>query len=497
MVTRGEAGFHNRQDSHTRQSDLNNRKLGRVQSHQPCKQPSNNTLSNTTRNQCPECGSMKLWKDGLRYPRSNEGIATQRWLCRGCGYRFSQPEIKVNVESQILESPHPQSDLTHDVVSKLSLAFKESVNDIPLSRSKYVASHKRTTAEQGLNILRDYNSTCRVRVSEGGAKNLAEVEARIEKQAAGATEHIQGYLATFGAKQLMMGLKEKTVKGRLGVLSLLHKRGADLFDTETVFKAIDHAKKFDWSRRLLLEQEWSEGAKNNAAQAYLSFCQMNKIAIPSHVNFHKWSRQPQKIPWIPLEKEIDQLIAGCSRKVAAFIQLLKETGARSGEAWRLKWTDIDVEHAIITFNSPEKGSNARQFRVSQKLIAMLNLLPKVSQKVWGDIELNQFRKNFMYQRRRIANKVQSPRIDRITFHTLRHYYGTMEYHKTKDILHVQERLGHRSITSTLIYTHLVNFEGDEYHTATAKTLKEDEELLKAGFEYVTERDGIKIYRKRK
>jgi len=32
---------------------------------------------------------------------------------------------------------------------------------------------------------------------------------------------------------------------------------------------------------------------------------------------------------------------------------------------------------------------------------------------------------------------------------------------------------------------------------TAATLEEDEELIKAGFEYVTERDGIKIYRKRK
>ena len=85
----------------------------------------------------------------------------------------------------------------------------------------------------------------------------------------------------------------------------------------------------------------------------------------------------------------------------------------------------------------------------------------------------------------------------MTFHTLRHFYGSMECHRTKDILHVKERLGHRDINSTLIYTHLVNFEGDEYNTSTAKTIKEDEELLKAGFEYVTERDGIKIYRKRK
>jgi hypothetical protein len=31
----------------------------------------------------------------------------------------------------------------------------------------------------------------------------------------------------------------------------------------------------------------------------------------------------------------------------------------------------------------------------------------------------------------------------------------------------------------------------------SRTLEEDEELLKAGFEYVTERDGTKIYRRRK
>jgi hypothetical protein len=49
----------------------------------------------------------------------------------------------------------------------------------------------------------------------------------------------------------------------------------------------------------------------------------------------------------------------------------------------------------------------------------------------------------------------------------------------------------------MIYTHLVNFEADEYHTATSKSLKRDEELLMAGFEYVTERDEIKIFRKRK
>jgi hypothetical protein len=49
----------------------------------------------------------------------------------------------------------------------------------------------------------------------------------------------------------------------------------------------------------------------------------------------------------------------------------------------------------------------------------------------------------------------------------------------------------------LKYTQLVSFRDDEYDVATATTLKEDRELLKTGFEYVTERNGIKLYRKPK
>ncbi|MGD8544566.1 MAG: site-specific integrase [Candidatus Bathyarchaeota archaeon] len=128
---------------------------------------------------------------------------------------------------------------------------------------------------------------------------------------------------------------------------------------------------------------------------------------------------------------------------------------------------------------------------------MMNLLPRKSQKVWGNKQLNYFRQNFMNQRKRIAFKLQNPRINRISFHTFRHFYGTMEYHRTKDLLHVQQKLGHRSILSTMIYTQLVNFESDNYHVKAAKTIKEDKELIEAGFEYVTERDDVKIYRKRK
>jgi len=73
----------------------------------------------------------------------------------------------------------------------------------------------------------------------------------------------------------------------------------------------------------------------------------------------------------------------------------------------------------------------------------------------------------------------------------------MEYHRTKDILYVMELLGHRDIKTTLIYTQLIRFESDEYHSAVAKSVEEAMGLIEAGFEYVCDMEGVKLFRKRK
>jgi hypothetical protein len=80
-----------------------------------------------------------------------------------------------------------------------------------------------------------------------------------------------------------------------------------------------------------------------------------------------------------------------------------------------------------------------------------------------------------------------------------HWKATMEYHRTKNIKHVQQMLGHKKIENTDLYTQLLNFESDEWHVATAKNLDEESKLIEAGFEYVrySEKDEVAIYRKRK
>ena len=73
----------------------------------------------------------------------------------------------------------------------------------------------------------------------------------------------------------------------------------------------------------------------------------------------------------------------------------------------------------------------------------------------------------------------------------------MEYYRTKDILHVKELLGHVNIQNTLVYTHLVHFENDEFVCKAAETVEEAKALIEEGFSYVCEVEDVKLFRKPK
>jgi len=309
------------------------------------------------------------------------------------------------------------------------------------------------------------------------------VESRIEKRAAGATKPdeatVKGKIVEYSWWMKKQGYAECTITTRTRLLRLLTKRGANLFDPESI-------------KGVIAQQPWKDGSKAQAVAAYATFIEMmGWIWKPPKY------KQNERLPFIPLEAEIDQLIAGCSKKIGTFLQTLKETAARFGEAWLLKWINVDSNHNTITINAPEKNSKPRMIKVSSKLIAMINKLPKKSEMIFATTNIRNFRTRYCQQRRRITEKLQNPRILEITFHTLRHWKATMEYQRTRDILYVKKLLGHKKIDNTLIYTQLVNFESDEYHVRTAKTLEEACELAEAGFEYFTTMEEAQIFRKRK
>jgi integrase len=195
------------------------------------------------------------------------------------------------------------------------------------------------------------------------------------------------------------------------------------------------------------------------------------------------------VPFVPTEADIDQLISGSGRVLSTFLQFLKETGARSSEAAQLVRASI----------TPEKGSRARVLPISHKLMDMLNNHPKQSDKIFAT--LYSLKSNLFKTPKSIAFKLQNPRLKEIGLHTFRHWKATTEYHKTRDILHVQQLLGHRDLRNRLIYINLEKalFQNadEEFHVLVAQNLDEACKLLEVGFEYVTDLDGAKLFRKRK
>jgi integrase len=108
-------------------------------------------------------------------------------------------------------------------------------------------------------------------------------------------------------------------------------------------------------KAVIAKQKWSENRRRNVINAHDSFIKNAGLTWEKP----RCKARTQKIPFIPSEAELDALIAGSNRKLASFLQLLKETAMRCGEAKRLKWTDIDFEKGIIRLNELEKGSLPR------------------------------------------------------------------------------------------------------------------------------------------
>lgn len=90
------------------------------------------------------------------------------------------------------------------------------------------------------------------------------------------------------------------------------------------------------------------------------------------------------------------------------------------------------------------------WKVSPKLIGMLNATSKESTKLFGESSLASMKTTFQKARKRLAAKLQNPRLLNISFHTFRHWKATYEYHRTHDPYYVKQFLGHKSLKNTEI-----------------------------------------------
>lgn len=277
------------------------------------------------------------------------------------------------------------------------------------------------------------------------------------------------------------GYAERTLSGYGNRLKHLSKH-TDLDNPDSVKRYIANKK------------GWSNCYKESVVNAYIHYVRFFGLSWKKPVY-----KRSQRLPNVPTSEQVNMIIAHSGRKYSMIFSILRDTGLRPVELYRLTLRNIDLENGVI-YPESAKGGRARALSLKKSTLAMLKDYVTKSNYGLSDTlfpTTDAISHVFMRVRNRLAQRLHQPELKKFRLYDLRHHFATMLYHRTRDILLVKEKLGHRRIETTLVYTHLVDFRDEEFVVRCAKSVKEACELIENGFEYVTDLDGVKLFRKRK
>lgn len=174
-------------------------------------------------------------------------------------------------------------------------------------------------------------------------------------------------------------------------------------------------------------------------------------------------RLPKRLPRCLAAVELRRLFTGrreAPAPIALAVLLLFTTGMRVAELTALRVGDIDLERRTLRvrgkgnrerqvfLTSSEVVGEVRAFMKDQGLHRAAPATPLLRSEVGGRISTDRVRRGL----RRLAERAGLTR--RITPHMLRHSAATSLLEAGIDIRFVQRLLGHRSISTTEIYTHV-------------------------------------------
>lgn len=195
----------------------------------------------------------------------------------------------------------------------------------------------------------------------------------------------------------------------------------------------------------------------------------------------------KKLPVYLTEDEVNRLlninlITPYDYRNKAMLELLYATGLRITELCNLKITDIDINNCIVRVFG--KGKKERLIPVTDLALKYLVLYVKkyrnviLKDKISDYLFISNNLSNISRQGffKIIKKECKSCGIDKnVSPHILRHSFATHLLSHGADLRIIQELLGHEDISTTQIYTHLVNdkLKNDYQYHPRNKIVKED------------------------
>ena len=148
-----------------------------------------------------------------------------------------------------------------------------------------------------------------------------------------------------------------------------------------------------------------------------------------------------------------------ARRLAALLEVTYGAGLRVGEATSLRWSDLDLPGASVRVFG--KGDRERRVPLTRKAVDALEAwrdeaarsceaTPQAvfSSRTGRPLSVRQVQRIMTRALIRIAER------SGVSAHTLRHSFATHLLDRGADITAVKELLGHASLSTTQLYTHL-------------------------------------------
>lgn len=177
--------------------------------------------------------------------------------------------------------------------------------------------------------------------------------------------------------------------------------------------------------------------------------------------------RPKKLPKVLTEAEQEALLDQLNPRYQSphrnltMLRLMLATGLRAGEVVALRPEHVDLDTCRLIVREG-KGAKDRTLWFSDEIReAVEEWLERRPESEWlfptrdgGQLSTRYLRAMVS----RIAEEAEIPEADRVSPHTLRHTFATELLRETKNLRLVQKALGHASIQTTQVYTHIVDEE---------------------------------------
>lgn len=177
-------------------------------------------------------------------------------------------------------------------------------------------------------------------------------------------------------------------------------------------------------------------------------------------------RKPRRLPEVLTAQEQKDLLKQPNAKAPTglrnlcMMRVMLDAGLRAAETLHLKTKDIDWMSGRLMVREG-KGKRDRTLWINEDLLELLRewrtKRPAGTQLLFCTLKSTEINSRYLRAMvKRLANKAG---IDKdVHPHTLRHTFATDLYRETKNLRLVQKALGHSDISTTQIYTHIVDEE---------------------------------------